>query len=108
MAIDIHKKRPILGNNVGGLSGPAVRPIAVRMVYEVANVVNIPVIGMGGIFDGEDAVEFLLAGASAVMVGTANFVNPTACVDVVEGIEDYLTRHNHNNVHEIIGKLQVY
>ncbi|HOQ37817.1 MAG TPA: dihydroorotate dehydrogenase [Acetivibrio sp.] len=108
MAIDIHRKRPILANNMGGLSGPAVKPIAVRMVYEVANVVKIPVIGMGGISSGEDAVEFMLAGASAVMVGTANFINPRACVDVVEGIKQYLCRYNHSSVHEIIGKLQIY
>ncbi|HHV29301.1 dihydroorotate dehydrogenase [Acetivibrio mesophilus] len=107
MAIDIHRKRPILANNVGGLSGPAVKPIAVRMVYEVASVVKIPVIGMGGISSGEDAVEFMLAGASAVMVGTANFINPTACVDVVEGIKNYLKMYNHSSVYEIIGKLQL-
>ena len=108
MAIDVHRKSPILANNVGGLSGPAVKPIAVRMVYEVAKAVRIPVIGMGGISSGEDAIEFMLAGASAVMVGTANFVNPRVCVDVVEGIEHYLKRYNHSSVHEIIGKLQIY
>lgn len=107
MAIDIHRKRPILANNVGGLSGPAVKPIAVRMVHEVASVVKIPIIGMGGISSGEDAVEFMLAGASAVMVGTANFVNPTACIDVVEGIKNYLKMYNHNSIYEIIGMLQL-
>lgn len=107
MAIDIHKRRPILANNVGGLSGPAVKPVAVRMVYEVANSVKIPVIGMGGISSGDDAVEFLLAGATAVMVGTTNFVNPSACIDVVTGIKAYLTMHNYNSVYDIIGKLEM-
>ncbi|GAE89203.1 dihydroorotate dehydrogenase [Acetivibrio straminisolvens JCM 21531] len=107
MAIDIHKKKPILANNVGGLSGPAVKPVAVRMVYEVASVVKVPVIGMGGISSGEDAVEFMLAGASAVMVGTANFINPAACVDVMEGIKSYLEMYNHSSVYEIIGKLEL-
>lgn len=107
MAIDIHCQRPILANNMGGLSGPAVKPIAVRMVYEVANVVKIPVIGMGGILTGDDAVEFLLAGASAVMVGTANFINPYACVNVLEGIKSYLSMYNYSSVYDIIGKLKV-
>lgn len=107
MAIDIHRKRPILANNMGGLSGPAVKPIAVRMVYEVSKSVKVPVIGMGGISNGDDAVEFMLAGASAVMVGTSNFVNPTACVDVAQGIENYLKMYNHSNVYDIIGKLTI-
>lgn len=107
MAIDIHRKKPVLYNNFGGLSGPAVKPIAVRMVYEVSKAVNIPVIGMGGISTGDDAVEFLLAGAGAVMVGTANFVNPSACLDVVNGIEAYLKLHKHNDVSGIIGKLEL-
>lgn len=105
MAIDIHRRRPILANNMGGLSGPAVKPIAVRMVYEVSKVVKVPVIGMGGITTGDDAVEFLLAGASAVMVGTASFVNPSACVDVTTGIEEYLKRYGHKDVKEIVGKV---
>lgn len=105
MAVDIHKKRPILANNTGGLSGPAVKPVAVRMVYEVSSVVEVPIIGMGGISNGDDAVEFMLAGASAVMVGTSNFVNPSACIDVANGIEKYLKMYNHNNVYDIIGKL---
>lgn len=108
MAIDIHRKKPILANNVGGLSGPAVKPIAVRMVYEVSSVVNIPVIGMGGISNGDDAIEFMLAGASAVMVGTSNFINPSACVDIVNGIESYLKMHNYYSVNDIIGKLELY
>lgn len=107
MAIDIHRRKPILANNMGGLSGPAVKPIAVRMVYEVSKAVKIPVIGMGGISTGDDAVEFLLAGASAVMVGTANFVNPSACIDVVDGIESYLRKHNYNDIRDIIGKVEM-
>lgn len=107
MAIDINKRKPILANNMGGLSGPAVKPIAVRMVYEVSKAVRIPVIGMGGISNGSDAIEFMLAGASAVMVGTANFVTPSACIDVLEGIEDYLKFHKLSSVHEIINKLEM-
>ncbi|WP_010252082.1 dihydroorotate dehydrogenase [Acetivibrio cellulolyticus] len=107
MAIDIHRRRPILANNFGGLSGPAVKPVAVRMVYEVSNTVKIPVIGMGGITTGDDAVEFMLAGARAVMVGTANFVNPAACLDVVKGIQNYLGMYNTNDVNDIIGTLKL-
>lgn len=108
MAVDIHRRRPILANNFGGLSGPAVKPVAVRMVYEVSKTVKVPVIGMGGISTGDDAVEFLLAGASAVMVGTANFVDPSACVGVLDGIESYLKMHNYNSVGDITGKLEMY
>lgn len=108
MAIDIHKKGPILANNMGGLSGPAVKPIAIRMVYEVAQTVNVPIIGMGGISSGDDAIEFMLAGASAVMVGTYNFVNPTACEDVVKGIKDYMEIHGYKSIYDIIGKVNLY
>ena len=107
MAIDIHRRKPILANNVGGLSGPAVKPVAVRMVYEVSKTVKIPVIGMGGISTGEDAIEFILAGASAVMVGTACFVNPDACIKVSEGIECYLRKYNYNSLSDLIGKLEL-
>jgi dihydroorotate dehydrogenase (NAD+) catalytic subunit len=107
LAIDIKTKRPILANNYGGLSGPAVKPIALRMVHEVCRSVNIPVIGMGGITTWEDAIEFLLAGASGIMVGTANFVNPEACVDVINGIEAYLIEGGYRDVKDIIGKLQL-
>ncbi len=107
MAIDIHRRRPVLANNFGGLSGPAVKPVALRMVYEVANTVKVPVIGMGGITTGDDAVEFMLAGATAVMVGTANFVNPAVCVDVVKGIQNYLGMYNSQDVNDIIGKVQL-
>ncbi len=105
MAIDIHSKRPILANNFGGLSGPAVKPVALRMVYEVSQRVNIPVIGMGGITTGEDAVEFLLAGAHAVMVGTANFINPAACLDILDGIVNYMERYKLGRINEVVGKL---
>ena len=107
MAIDIHKQRPALANNFGGLSGPAIKPIAVRMVYEVSKTVSIPIIGMGGITNGEDAIEFLLAGACAVMVGTANFVNPKACIEVIKGIESYMSAHSYSDVNDIIGKLKL-
>ncbi len=107
LAIDINKKKPILANNFGGLSGPAVKPIALRMVYEAAHSVKIPVIGMGGISSWEDAIEFMLAGASAIMVGTANFVNPLAPIEIVNGIEKYLERHGHTSLNEIIGKLEL-
>lgn len=107
MAIDIHRRRPILANNFGGLSGPAVKPIAVRMVYEVSKAVKVPVIGMGGITTGDDAVEFMLAGATAVMVGTANFVNPVACVDVMKDIQNYLSMYNINDVNDILGMLKL-
>ncbi len=107
MAIDIHRKKPILANNFGGLSGPAVKPVALRMVYEAAHAVKIPVIGMGGISSGEDAIEFLLAGAAAVMVGTANFVNPTVPIDILDGIKDYLKKYNYNSINDIINKLEM-
>ena len=107
MAIDIHRKKPVLANNFGGLSGPAVKPVAVRMVYEVANTVNIPVIGMGGIATAEDAIEFLLAGASAIMVGTANFVDPLVPEKIINGIVEYLKQNNYNNIYSVIGKLEM-
>ena len=107
MAVDIHKRKPILANNFGGLSGPAVKPIALRMVYEAAHSVKIPVIGMGGISCSEDAIEFLLAGATAVMVGTANFVNPVAPIEIISGVEEYLKRYNYNNIYNVIGKLEL-
>lgn len=105
MAIDIHKKRPVLANNFGGLSGPAVKPIAVKMTYDVAQAVKIPVIGMGGISSGEDAIEFILAGACAVMVGTWNFVYPDACMKVFEGIVKYMEMYNHKSIYDVVGKL---
>jgi dihydroorotate dehydrogenase (NAD+) catalytic subunit len=105
MAIDIETQRPILHNNTGGLSGPAVRPVAVRMTWEAARAVDIPVIGMGGIMTGGDAVEFLLAGASAVMVGTASFQNPLACLDITRGIADYMEKYGFERVDQLTGAL---
>nr|WP_320145580.1 dihydroorotate dehydrogenase [uncultured Anaeromusa sp.] len=107
MAIDIHTWKSKLGNGVGGLSGPAVKPVAVRMVYQVANKVKVPIIGMGGIMTSDDAVEFLLAGATAVAVGTAQFVNPTASLDVVEGLEAYVRQRGLENVRQMIGQVRL-
>lgn len=103
MSIDIERRVPVLANKVGGLSGPAIRPVAVRMVWQVAQAVNIPVIGMGGILTWQDAVEFLLAGAKAVSIGTGNFVNPLAPLEVLEGIENYCHRHGFTSVNDIVG-----
>lgn len=107
LAIDINTKRPILANNYGGLSGPAVKPIALRMVHEVSRVVDIPVIGMGGISNWEDAIEFFLAGAKGIMIGTANFQDPTVCIGVIEGIEKYLKDKGHKDINDIIGTLNL-
>lgn len=107
MAIDAERKKPILSTITGGLSGPAVKPIALRMVWQVAQSVKIPVIGMGGIMNATDAIEFLLAGASAIQVGTANFIDPTVSIKILDGIEAYLERHGCKSVHEIIGALEV-
>lgn len=104
MKIDIDTQEPILANTIGGLSGPAIRPVAVKMVYQVAQAVNLPLIGMGGIMDSRDAVEFLLAGASAVAVGTANFSNPGVTMEIIDGIEEYLSEYGCDSVEEIIGK----
>lgn len=106
MKIDIHKKTFALANKTGGLSGPAIKPVAVRMVYQVANAVKIPIIGMGGIANAEDAIEFMLAGATGVAVGAMNFVNPYTTQEVVNGIEDYMRTYNIENINEIIGAVQ--
>ena len=106
MKIDIHKKQFALANKTGGLSGPAVKPVAVRMVYQVSKAVKLPIIGMGGIMTGEDAVEFLMAGATAVSVGTANFNNPAASVEVVKGIKEYMARYEIADINEIIGCIE--
>lgn len=103
MAIDVERQRPMLSTITGGLSGPAVRPVAVRMVWQVAHAVSIPVIGLGGIMNGRDALEFILAGATAVQVGTANFINPCATVEIVEYIDDYCQRHGVDDIHQLIG-----
>lgn len=103
MKIDIHKRQFALANQTGGMSGPAIKPVAVRMVYQTARAVKIPIIGMGGIASAEDAIEFILAGASAVSVGAMNFVNPYMTVEVVEGIEEYMRRYQVENLSELIG-----
>jgi dihydroorotate dehydrogenase (NAD+) catalytic subunit len=107
MAIDVETRRPKLGNVLGGLSGPAIRPIAVRMVWQVASRLKVPVIGMGGIRTGEDAVEFLIAGARAVQVGTANMVDPDACLRVLAGVEDYAGRHGIARIEDIVGTVKI-
>ena len=107
MKIDIDKRRPILANNTGGFSGPAVRPVAVRMVYQIAQAVNIPILGLGGIMNGEDAIEFMLAGATAVSIGSGNFYDPETSINTIEGIEKYMKKHNIEDINEIIGKVQM-
>ena len=106
MKIDIHRRKFALANKTGGMSGPAIKPVAVRMVYQVAQAVNIPIIGMGGIANAEDAIEFLLAGASAVSIGAMNFVNPYTTVEVVKGIEAYMKRYNIEKLTDLIGAVQ--
>ncbi len=107
MQIDINKRKPILANNTGGLSGPAIKPVAVRMVYQVANAVKIPVLGMGGIMNGEDAVEFMIAGAQAISIGSGNLVDPLVSVKTVEGIEDYMKKHKIEDVNSIVGTVEM-
>ena len=107
MAIDAEKRRPILSTITGGMSGPAVKPVALRMVWQTAKTVKIPVIGLGGICSATDAIEFLLAGASAIQIGTANFIDPSISEKVIDGIADYLQRHNFSSVQDIIGALEV-
>lgn len=103
MKIDINKRKILLANQTGGMSGPAIKPVAVRMVYQVAKAVNLPIVGMGGIATAEDALEFLMAGATAVAVGTANFRNPYATMEVIEGIEAYMKKNGINDIHDLIG-----
>ena len=107
MAIDAEKRRPVLSTITGGLSGPAVKPIALRMVWQTAQAVKVPIIGMGGIASAADAIEFLLAGASAVEVGTYNFVDPSVTTQIVDGIEDYMRRHGFTDIQDLIGALQI-
>ncbi len=107
MAIDAERRRPVLSTVTGGLSGPAVKPIALRMVWQTAQAIKLPIIGMGGIATTSDAIEFLLAGASAIEVGTYNFVDPTATVKIVDGIEDYMRRHGFSSVNDLVGALQL-
>ncbi|WP_027365146.1 dihydroorotate dehydrogenase [Desulfotruncus alcoholivorax] len=103
MAIDVDRRKPVLGNITGGLSGPAVRPVAVRAVWQVYRAVKLPILGMGGIMTTRDALEFILAGATAVAVGTANFVNPRATIEIIEGIENYLREQGFNNINQLTG-----
>ncbi len=107
MAIDAETRKPKLSTITGGLSGPCIKPIALRMVWQVYNAVKIPIIGMGGISNIDDAIEFMLAGSTAIQVGTYNFIDPQISIKILDGIEDYLKRHNLNSVHDIIGKLSV-
>ncbi|WP_113671996.1 dihydroorotate dehydrogenase [Vallitalea guaymasensis] len=106
MKIDIYKRKPVLANRVGGFSGPAIKPVAVRMVNQVYNSIKLPIIGLGGICNGEDAIEFMLAGATGIAVGTANFMNPRATVDVIEGIERYMESMGVKDVGELIGGVE--
>ena len=106
MAVDPQSRRPLLNNIIGGLSGPAVKPVALRLVWQAVNAVKIPVIGIGGIMTPEDALEFIIVGARAVQVGTANFVNPIACVEIIDGIEAYLTKHGFRHISELVGSLR--
>ena len=107
MSVDIERRRPHLANVTGGLSGPAIRPIALRMVWQVVQAVKIPVIGIGGIMTAGDALEFLIAGARAVEIGTANFIRPAATMEILDGIEEYLIRHRIGNIAELIGSLVI-
>ena len=104
MAIDIHTRKPKIGNVLGGISGPAIKPIIVRMIYQVRQVCSIPIVGCGGIMNADDAIEMMLAGATAVQVGTANFINPKVMIEIIEGIESYLKMYDIKDVKEIIGK----
>lgn len=107
MVIDIETRRPILGNNTGGLSGPGIRPIAVRMTYDVAKKINIPVLGIGGIVEGSNAIEFMLAGATAVSIGAGNFYSPDTSIKVISEIEDYLIKHKIEDINSIIGTVEM-
>ena len=107
MKIDIDKRRPILSINTGGLSGPAIKPVAVRMVYQASHAVKIPVMGLGGIMTGDDVIEFMLAGAKCVSMGSANLVDPEASIKAIEGVEAYMKKHNIDDINSIIGKVQM-
>lgn len=106
MVIHVEKRRPMLANITGGLSGPAIRPIAVRMVWQCAQKISVPIIGIGGIMTWRDAMEFLIAGASAIAVGTANFANPAVCIEIIDGIREYMVRHEFSAMSQVIGSLQ--
>ena len=103
MAIDIHGKKPVLANVTGGLSGPCIKPVALRMVYQSFKEISVPIIGMGGIMNSDDAIEFIMAGATGVAIGTANFINPRATIDVLDGILDYCEKYNIKDIMDIRG-----
>ena len=107
MAVDIETRRPKLANIIGGLSGPAIKPVALRMVWQVARAVKIPIIGIGGIMTAADALEFLIVGATAIQVGTANFVNPRATIDIIEGLEKFLSKRGIEKITDLVGTLKV-
>jgi dihydroorotate dehydrogenase (NAD+) catalytic subunit len=107
MMIDIEKRKPVLANITGGLSGPAIKPVALRMVWQVAGAVKIPVIGIGGIMTAEDALAFIIAGATAVQVGTANFINPRATVEIIENMATFMEAHNIRHIRDLIGTLEI-
>ena len=107
MSIDINKRRLILANNTGGLSGPAIKPVAVRMVYQVSQAVDIPILGLGGIVTGDDVIEFMLAGATAVSIGTGNFISPEVSIDAVKGVESYMNKYGIEDINSIIGTVQM-
>ena len=107
MVIDIEKRKPVIANNTGGVSGAGIKPIAVRMVYEAAHAVKIPVIGMGGIMTGEDAIEFMMAGANCVSVGSANLVDPNASIKIIEGMEEFMRTHNIDDINSIVDSVQM-
>ena len=107
MSIDIHTKRPHLANNTGGLSGPCVKPVGVRMVYQVSKSINIPILGLGGIVTPQDAIEYILAGARAISVGTGNFIAPDIATKIVDGIEDYMKQYNIQDINEIVGTVEM-
>lgn len=107
MKIDIDKRKPVLANNTGGFSGPAIKSVGVRMVYQMAQAINIPILGMGGITNGEDAIEYMLAGATAVSIGAGNFVDPETSIKTIKGIENYMKKHNIEDINSIIGTVQM-
>jgi len=107
MAIDIHTRKPKIGNVLGGISGPAIKPIIVRMIYQVRNVSSLPIIGCGGVMNWEDAIEMILAGANAIQVGTASFINPVAMIEIIEGIEQYMTAYQIQDINDLVGKVEI-
>ena len=107
MKIDIDKRKPVLANNTGGYSGPGIKAVGVRIVYQLSQAVNIPILGMGGILNGEDAIEYMLAGATAVSIGAGNFIDPETSLKTIEGIENYMRKHNIENISDIIGKVEM-